>query len=97
MNNTLSPQELFNNRTFQIPDYQRGYAWEEQQVEEFLDDLELLTSARHHYAGTIVLNPPSEPKTKEDEEGTSYHEVDIVDGQQRLTTIILLLNEPAGH
>ena len=93
MNNTLSLQELFNNRVFQVPDYQRGYAWEGQQVEEFLDDLELLTSTRHHYAGTIVLSPPSEPKTKEDEEGTSHHEVDIVDGQQRLTTIILLLNE----
>ena len=93
MNNTLSLQELFNNRIFQVPDFQRGYAWEQQQVTEFLNDLEVLTSARHHYTGTIVLSPPSEPKTKEDEEGTIYDERDVVDGQQRLTTIVLLLNE----
>ena len=55
--------------------------------------MEVLTSARHHYTGTIVLSPPSEPKTKEDEEGTIYDERDVVDGQQRLTTIVLLLNE----
>lgn len=43
MNNTKSLQELFNNRIFRVPDYQRGYAWEQQQVGEFLDDLELLS------------------------------------------------------
>ena len=44
MNDTLSLQALFNNRIFRVPDYQRGYAWEEQQVGEFLDDLALLDS-----------------------------------------------------
>ena len=100
MNNTQSLQELFNNRVFHVPDYQRGYAWEKQQVKEFLDDLELLTSARFHYTGTIVLCPPTPATEKTDNEGKIYDnegkiyvEMDVVDGQQRLTTILLLLNE----
>ena len=94
VNNTQSLQELFNNRVFRVPDYQRGYAWEKQQVKEFLDDLELLlSSARRHYTGTIVLYQPTPATEKPDNEGKRYVEMDVVDGQQRLTTILLLLNE----
>lgn len=94
MNNTILLQELFNNRIFRIPDYQRGYAWEELQVGEFLDDLDLLGSTHHrHYTGTIVLHKPSGATTRTSAEGRSYVEADVVDGQQRLTTIVLLLNE----
>ena len=95
MNNTKSLQELFSDRIFRVPDYQRGYAWGEQQVREFLDDLELLSpnSERRHYTGTIVLHQPKAVIKKFDKEGTSYAEWHIVDGQQRLTTIVLLLNE----
>ena len=95
MNNTIPLQELFNNRIFRVPDYQRGYAWEELQVGEFLDDLELLGSThhRHHYTGTIVIHLPPNATRKTSAEGRSYVEVDVVDGQQRLTTIVLLLNE----
>lgn len=95
MNNTLCLQELFNNRVFQVPDYQRGYAWEQQQVAEFWDDLQLLSSSsdRHHYTGTIVLFQQAGAATKTDDEGTDYDVIDVVDGQQRLTTIVLLLNE----
>ncbi len=94
MNNTLSLQELFSKRIFQVPDYQRGYAWEERQVAEFLDDLRLLASSSpgyRHYTGTIVLCSQSDEV--EDDGGRSYEVWDIVDGQQRLTTVVLLLNE----
>ena len=93
MNNTIPLQDLFNNRIFRVPDYQRGYAWEELQIGEFLDDLELLGSThQRHYTGTIVLHqPPATPIVSA--EGRSYVEADVVDGQQRLTTIVLLLNE----
>ncbi len=93
MKDTLSLQDLFNNRVFRVPDYQRGYAWEKQQVGEFLDDLALLDSSRHHYTGTIVLYQPTHARNLEDNEGARYVEVDVVDGQQRLTTIVLLLSE----
>ena len=92
MNNTVSLQDLFHDRIFRVPDYQRGYAWEEQQVREFLDDLELLSPSGRHYTGTIILHP--QPKDEYmDSEGNSYVGNHVVDGQQRLTTIVLLLNE----
>ena len=59
MKDTLSLQDLFSDRIFRVPSYQRGYAWEKQQVGEFLDDLALLDSSRHHYTGTIVLYQPT--------------------------------------
>lgn len=93
MNETVPLQQLFNNRIFRVPDYQRGYAWEQQQVGEFLDDLALLGATRRHYTGTIVLHQPPNAKERMDDAGTSYVEAHIVDGQQRLTTIVLLLNE----
>ncbi len=93
MNNTLSLQELFNDRIFRVPEYQRGYAWERQQIEEFLDDLALLDSSRQHYTGTVVLHQPADPTRRMDDEGQNFVETDVVDGQQRLTTIVLLLNE----
>ena len=95
MKDTLSLQDLFHDRIFRVPSYQRGYAWEKQQVGEFLDDLALLDSSRRHYTGTIVLFQPTNGKRVEDIEGTHYLEADVVDGQQRLTTIVLLLNEIA--
>ncbi len=93
MKDTLSLQDLFHDRIFRVPDYQRGYAWEKQQVGEFLDDLALLDSSRRHYTGTIVLYQPTNAKELDDNEGTRYVEAYVVDGQQRLTTIVLLLNE----
>lgn len=93
MDNTLSLHNLFHERIFRIPDYQRGYAWEEEQVNDLLEDLELLNASSRHYAGTIVLcKRPDEPM-KMGSDGTPCVMHAVVDGQQRLTTIVLLLNE----
>lgn len=88
---TQSLQQIFQNRVFRIPDYQRGYAWEKEHVQDFLDDLDMLSENKHHYTGTIVLHKTG--GTVQDSEGTTYARADIVDGQQRLTTTVLLLNE----
>ena len=56
MNNVVPLDDLFRKRLFRVPDYQRGYSWEEQHVEEFLEDLELLGPQRYHYTGTVVLH-----------------------------------------
>ena len=93
MNNTLSLQKLFNDRIFRVPEYQRSYAWERQQVKEFLDDLALLDTFGQHYTGTVVLHQRTDPVRRMDDEGQNFVETDVVDGQQRLTTIVLLLND----
>lgn len=85
-------QQLFEGRLFRVPDYQRGYAWETQQRTEFLEDLEILGPGREHFTGLVVLHEPDASAQKLDAEGKSYRVYDVVDGQQRLSTIILLLD-----
>lgn len=81
----LTLPQIFNNNIFSIPDYQRGYSWEKKQIEEMLRDIEHLFSSNQnhlHYTGTLVFSrPPSKSR------------YDIVDGQQRLTTLVILLAE----
>lgn len=89
---------LFQNKIFRIPDYQRGYAWQQSQLVDFWEDLVNLQNERYHYTGMLSLKLLKDAETHtwgEDlwvmEKGfKGYH---IVDGQQRLTTIIILLNE----
>ena len=94
MNNVISLDDLFHKRVFRVPDYQRAYSWEGRQVQEFLDDLELLGGGRYHYTGNVVLYEPKQPSGQRqmDQDGNTYDSVEIVDGQQRLTTIVLLLD-----
>ena len=96
MNELVSLSDLFNQKIFRIPDYQRGYAWEKQQLEDFWDDLYNLTGNRIHYTGMLSLKQLKvEDCTTWLEEkwilGT-YKPYHVVDGQQRLTTFIILLN-----
>jgi hypothetical protein len=86
------PEDLFANSVFKVPDYQRGYAWGIQQWEELMEDLELLPEGKQHYTGTLVLHQPDGRHRITDTRGTSYTSYDVVDGQQRLTTIVLLLD-----
>lgn len=93
MENVISLANLFHNRIFLVPDYQRGYSWEKRHAQEFLEDLEILGEDKFHYTGTIVLHKIVSPSSISDSEGHSYSSFAIVDGQQRLTTIVVLLNE----
>lgn len=69
---------------FTVPDYQRLYSWEESQWEEFWEDLNELEEDESHFLGSIVVI--------EREGGFGQlDEYELVDGQQRLTTISLLL------
>lgn len=92
MDNVVPLDDLFRKRLFRVPDYQRGYSWEDQQVEEFLEDLELLGPKRHHYTGTIVLHGSESEARPMDQDGNTYISAQVVDGQQRLTTIVLLMD-----
>lgn len=92
MQNVLSIEELFSSRVFRVPDYQRGYAWEARQLEDLLEDLELLSIRTEHYGGTVVLHRQDANHRKVDSEGKSHAVYDIVDGQQRLATLVILLD-----
>ena len=90
---TKTLEQLFEGRLYRIPDYQRGYAWEQPQLDDLLEDLELLPAGQHryHYTGTVVLHRREDNPVR-DKRGSSYEVFDVVDGQQRLTTIVVLLD-----
>ena len=90
MDNVFTLEQIFSGKVLRIPDYQRGYAWEERQWNEFLDDLEYLGEGKDHYTGTLILQQQN--GVIRDEEGKSHEVFHVVDGQQRLTTIVLLLD-----
>lgn len=98
MNDLISLSKLFDKRIFRIPDYQRGYAWSDAQLIDFWDDLVNLTEDRYHYTGMLSLKKLDrthysswkEEKWIIEEKGyDAYH---VVDGQQRLTTFIILVS-----
>ncbi len=89
---------LFQNRLFRIPDYQRGYAWQQPQLTDFWDDLINLQDGRYHYTGLISLKNLKSSETISWGSdlwmvSKGFKACHIVDGQQRLTTFVILLNE----
>ena len=102
MNQIYSLESLFTKRIFRIPDYQRGYSWDKQQLKEFWDDLSILLRDRFHYTGMISLRELDRKEILQREiwnderwlvEQKFYGIYHVVDGQQRLTTCIILINE----
>jgi len=93
----LSISKIFTERIFRIPDYQRGYAWTERQLKDFWNDLIQLPEDKYHYTGVLTLEDVPKEKIsewKDDQwiiESRSYQPFYIVDGQQRLTTSIILI------
>ena len=76
-------------RTINIPIFQRPYKWDKIQIDQFLNDFDNLIDSyqdedddTYHFFGLIVYVENS------DREKT----IDIIDGQQRITTIFILLN-----
>lgn len=76
--------DILNRYKFVIPDYQRGYAWQESQWEMLWQDLEFVgkSDSHQHFTGILLLKPLKN-------EGAS---VEVVDGQQRLITFMTLCN-----
>lgn len=90
MDRLVSIKELFNDCYFRIPDYQRGYSWTDKERKEFWEDLENIPGDGVHYTGMITVCEIKVPAPEDKWLGRGYQ---IVDGQQRLTTIIILINE----
>jgi uncharacterized protein with ParB-like and HNH nuclease domain len=82
---TLTLQQFFSvgNEQFLIPAYQRRYAWGHRQQRELFDDLRLLASGDTHLLGTVLfLSDTHKP---------GINQLELVDGQQRVTTITILM------
>lgn len=92
-----SLSKLFTEKLFRIPDYQRGYAWGERQVADFWNDLCDLDPEKKHYAGVITFEEvqPDIWKTWSNDlwliKSKGFTPYYVVDGQQRLTTAIILV------
>lgn len=66
-----------------IPRYQRAYAWEEKEIEQLIDDIcDDNDPKRDYYIGSLIV------ARRKADDGVEY---EVIDGQQRLTTIYLLL------
>ncbi|HCE48272.1 MAG TPA: hypothetical protein DEQ84_06450, partial [Prevotellaceae bacterium] len=73
---------------FNIPSFQRGYRWEKRQVTELLDDLnEFIANNNCCVRGTFYCLQPIVVQPNRQQSDV----YDVIDGQQRLTTIYLIL------
>lgn len=93
---TIPLNKLFSDTIYEIPEYQRPYAWVERQLQDLWDDLTdneflQLSSSKvlsaNHYMGTVVLKKKDEIF----ESGENYVIYDLIDGQQRLLTLVILI------
>jgi uncharacterized protein with ParB-like and HNH nuclease domain len=98
-NQLESLKDIFNGKFLRIPDYQRGYAWSNHQLKDFWEDLENLEDEHIHYTGVLTFEKVTKDKKNEKIEfwktdsgaydsDSAYY---VVDGQQRITTSIILL------
>lgn len=100
--------ELRDGRTFYVPAYQRGYRWNEEQVKDLLEDLYSFASGKNEKQ-FYCLQPIIVKKISKDsaqwkaiiethpqinQEKEIY---EVVDGQQRLTTLYILLQYIIDH
>lgn len=82
-------KELFSNFWLRVPNYQRPYVWGKDEIFELIDDI---NNARKdnlesdYFLGSMVLF-----KTFKDQDGVQFDENELIDGQQRLTTLMLML------
>ena len=97
MEKPIPLESLFKEKIFRIPDYQRGYAWQEEQFRAFWEDLVNLPEGRSHYTGVLTLRKVPDACVARDSrefwlvEDHSYKLYHVVDGQQRLTTFVIFV------
>ncbi len=73
----LNMEKLFFNVKYIIPIYQRNYAWGSDEIQQLISDI--ISSEGTYYLGNLIVNQ------------VGNGEFEVVDGQQRLTTLFLLM------
>ena len=91
----LTLKKIFSDSYFRVPDYQRGYSWEERHLKALWQDIQNidLEKDRQHYVGLLTVQKVGKEETDKWKgdlrlNGETFF---VIDGQQRLTTLIILL------
>ncbi|WRF25127.1 DUF262 domain-containing HNH endonuclease family protein [Helicobacter pylori] len=81
----LTLDGVIEKGVFEIPSYQRGYAWQERQLKDFWNNLEHVSKLgdKFHYMHSLTLR-----ELENELEDSAF---EIIDGQQRLATSLILL------
>jgi hypothetical protein len=93
MNNHIESGKIFVKEAFawwyRVPVYQRPYVWGTDQVNDLLEDVAHASATKsnaEYFLGSIVL----QTRNIVEHDGNEYRENDLLDGQQRLTTCLML-------
>lgn len=79
LDNNQNDSLFSNDDSYEIPLYQRAYAWEDKQLNQLIEDINDVNLNTKYYLGSLVVS-------------RSKNKYEVVDGQQRLTSLFLLLN-----
>lgn len=82
-------KDIFSTMWFRIPEYQRPYIWSRDEVNELLDDLTFAQTEKpdqEYFLGSFVF----QSKKANAVQGQEFDENDLLDGQQRMTTLLML-------
>lgn len=85
----LLVKDIFSRMWFRIPEYQRPYVWGADEVGELLDDLAFAMTEKpdfEYFLGSFVF----QSKAAAPEKGQEFDENDLLDGQQRMATLLML-------
>lgn len=83
----IEKQTLFDTTDlYVIPRYQRAYAWEDKEIIQLIDDINGINESGNYFIGSLVVSKQNDKNIYE-----------VVDGQQRLTTLYLLLQYLASE
>jgi hypothetical protein len=82
-------KDIFSTMWFRIPEYQRPYIWGKDEITELLDDLVFALTEKpdqEYFLGSFVF----QSKKANPAMGQMFNENDLLDGQQRMTTLLML-------
>jgi uncharacterized protein with ParB-like and HNH nuclease domain len=82
-------KDIFSTMWFRVPEYQRPYIWSRDEVNELLDDLAFASKDKpthEYFLGSLVF----QSRRANPAVGQDFDENDLLDGQQRMTTLLML-------